>query len=112
MTYGIQFEQRDILIVPMPFTNLQSVKQRPVLVISKDNSSDDIIVCGITSNLKDSVNSILIDISNLENGSVPKTSRIKVDKLFTIEKTIIRKKIGKIDNNTMKQVKQIFLELI
>src|SRR3989338_8723321 len=107
MTSGTMFEQGEIIVVPFPFSDLSSIKQRPVLVLSKDNynnNSDDIITCGITSNLKDTLYSILIDNNNLEKGSLPKQSRIKIDKLFTIEKNIVKKKIGKLNNITMEKL--------
>lgn len=115
MKFGTVFEQGDILIVPFPFSNLNRFKQRPVVVISNsvDNSlGDDLIVCGITSNLHNSKHSILIDNTNLVEGVLFIRSRIKIDKLFTIEKIIIKKKIGKLNNKTLKCVKRMFVKLI
>lgn len=48
------YNQGDILLVPIPFSDLSSSKKRPVLVISNDDynaSSFDLIVVAITSNL-------------------------------------------------------------
>jgi hypothetical protein len=45
------FEQGEILLIPVPFSNLSSVKKRPVLVLSNNahnSSSRDIIVIAIT----------------------------------------------------------------
>ena len=109
------FEQGEILIVPFPFSNLTGSKQRPVLVISKNTynkDTEDIITCGITSNLKDAKHSVLIGNNNLEYGQIPTQSRIKVDKLFTMDKSIIKKKIAKINNETMDKVKKEFMNLI
>lgn len=111
----MMFSQGDIIIVPFPFSNLSGLKQRPVLILSNnhDNSmSDDIITCGITSNLKDSKHSVLIDNIDLEEGIIPLKSRIKVDKLFTLEKSIIRKKIAKINKNSLNKVSLEFGKLM
>jgi len=46
--------QGDILLIPIPFSDLTSSKRRPVLVLSNDkyNSiTNDIIVAAITSNI-------------------------------------------------------------
>lgn len=42
--------QGDILLIPIPFTDLSSSKRRPVLVIS---NSEYIIVAAITSNIEE-----------------------------------------------------------
>jgi len=115
MKSGIQFNQGDIVIVPFPFSNLTAVRQRPVLILSKSAYSkecEDIITCGITSNLKDSKYSVLIDNFNLIEGSIPVKSRIKIDKLFTLEQSIVIKKIARINKETFKKVRQEFLDLI
>ena len=115
MKFGIKFEQGEILIVPFPFSDLIGIKQRPVLVLSKTDSNknrEDIITCGITSNIKDVNNSVLINNENLMNGEIPKTSRIKVDKLFTLEKSIVKKSIGRLDKVTFDKVKKEFFNLI
>ncbi len=49
------FNQRDIVLIPIPFTNLSSSKRRPVIIISENeynHSNPDVIVVAITSNLK------------------------------------------------------------
>ena len=109
------YKQGEIIIVPFPFSNLSSVKQRPVLVLSKNTDNEkieDIITCGMTSNIKDSKYSILIGDKNLIEGEIPKPSRVKVDKLFTISQDIVKKKVGRIDKETFEKVKIEFVKLV
>ena len=109
------YEQGEILIVPFPFSNLSSVKRRPVLVISRneDNKkSEDLIVSGITSNLKNKNHFVMIENSNLIKGQIPIKSMIKVNKLFSIEQSIVIKKIAKINKLTLEQVKKEFYSLV
>lgn len=109
------YKQGEILIVPFPFSDLSSIRQRPVLVLSKsaeNERADDIITCGITSNLKDSLHSVIIDNENLEKGSIPKKSRIKVDKLFTLDKRIIKKSIARLNKETFELVRNEFRKLV
>lgn len=115
MKSGIQFKQGEIIIVPFPFSDLTGTKQRPVLVLSKSDYNlecDDIITCGITSNLKNSKFSVLLENKDLIEGQIPAASRIKVDKLFTLEKTIVIKKIGRINKEIFDKVKTEFFRLI
>jgi len=109
------YKQGEIVIVPFPFSNLSSIKQRPVIVLSKnmDNETvEDIITCGITSNIKDSKYSVLIENRNLVEGKIPKLSRVKVDKLFTISQDIVKKKVGRINKETFEKVKSEFVKLV
>jgi len=112
---GIVFEQGEIAIVPFPFTDLSNIKQRPVLVLSNNSynrKSEDIITCGITSNLKNKEYSVLIDYENLVKGNIPTKSRIKVDKLFTLKKAIVRNRVAKVDEETMAEVKAVIQRII
>jgi mRNA interferase MazF len=98
MTSGqVTYKQGYIVLVPFPFSNLSSTKIRPVLIISNDsyNSiSADVIVCGITSNLKPTNFSIEIDQSDLLSGTLKVKSKIKVDAITALEKSIILKSIA------------------
>ena len=114
MTSGINFEQGEMLLVPFPFTNLKTVKQRPVLILSKteaNRSSADFVCCGITSSVQNTDHSVLIDNKNLEYGYLPKPSRIKVSVIFTLEKSSVIKGIGKIKEETFNKVKDEILKL-
>jgi len=115
MTSGIVFEQGEILIVPFPFSDLSALKQRPILVLSKKSYNEnvaDIITCGITSNINNAKYSVLIRQRDLESGYLPTMSRIKVDKLFTLEQSIVKKRLAKVNKNILKKVKEEFLDLI
>ena len=52
-------EQRDLILVPFPFSNQSGKKVRSVVVMSNNefnNRSEDVIVIGVSSNiLKDSI---------------------------------------------------------
>ena len=109
MISGTQFKQGEIVLVPIPFTDLKDSKQRPALIISNDlhNSKvEDVVICGITSNIKDEEYSIMIEQKDMAEGNIYFLSRIKTDKIFTIHKNIIQKRIGKIKNEILVKVKE------
>ncbi|MDP4038977.1 MAG: type II toxin-antitoxin system PemK/MazF family toxin [Candidatus Pacearchaeota archaeon] len=109
------YKQGEIVIVPFPFSDLSSIKQRPVLILSKnaDNErAEDVITCGITSNIKNSKYSVLIENKNLIEGKIPKPSRVKLDKIFTISQDIVKKKIGRISKETFEKAKLEFVKLV
>ena len=110
--------QQDILLVPFPFSDQSGKKVRPVLVLSNNNYNrfgEDIIVCAITSNLKQNRYSIIIDGKNLETGKLYEKSSVKADSLLKVNKNLIIKNIGTLKKNTFQKVidvlGEIFLEL-
>ena len=103
--------QIDILLVPFPFSDQSGKKVRPVLVISNDTYNrfgEDIVVCAITSSLRQSKYSIAIDNKNLDSGHLYEKSSIKVDTILKIDKNLIIKNIGKLNKSTFEKVVNIF----
>ena len=67
-------EQGDIVLVPVPFTDLSSQKRRPVVVISNDaynRSAPDVIVVAMTSSPAVAPHSFRITSADLVEGAVP-----------------------------------------
>lgn len=103
-------KQRNIVLVPIPFTDLSSIKRRPVIIISCDsynNINNDIVVAAVTSNTSyQSYYTILINSDNLSVGTLPKESIIRCDKIYTISKDIIVKKFGSLSMETFHILKE------
>ena len=65
-------EQRDLLLVPFPFSDQSGRKVRPVIVISNNEFnkySEDILVIGVTSNILKDKYTINLSNNNLEEGN-------------------------------------------
>ena len=84
-------------------------------VISNDlfnRKSDDCILVPLTTIIKDEPYSIIINQRELEEGKLLKQSRIRIDKIFSIEKGLIKIKIGRINKETFNRVKNEFFKLV
>lgn len=104
----MNIKQKDIVLLPYPFTDLEGRKVRPAVVISNDNfnkRSDDCIMVPLTSVIKDLPYSILITQDDLSSGKLVKPSRIRADKIFTVEKRLAIMEIGAINNVTFEKIK-------
>lgn len=91
------YNQRDIVLVPVPFTDLSATKRRPVLILSSsvyNIKSSDVVVAAITSNLSTGNYGVIIDSSDLEQGKLPVKSLVRADKIYTLSQTIIIKSLG------------------
>ena len=101
--------QRDLVLLQYPFSDLKSSKLRPALIVSNDSfnkKSSDCIMVPLTTVIKDEPYSIMIDKQDLSSGKLLKLSRIRVDKIFSIDKGLISMKIGIIQEKTFKKVKE------
>lgn len=90
-------------------------KQRPVLIISNDNynhTTDDILVVAITSQLKDLDYSVVIEQKDLDEGNLKVTSAVRADRVYTLSKSIIRKRFGKVNSKVLKNVRTKITDLI
>jgi len=87
------FEQGAIVLVPFPFTDLSSSKQRPALVLRSDRTEPDLVVCAITSQLNDAPSGaeFLVPHQELSSWGLPKPSKVKLAKLFTLHPSLVRK---------------------
>lgn len=105
------YRQKDIVFVPFPFTDASTSKKRPVLIISSDsiNSNDshgDIVATAITSKIRRTPFGIKIDDGDMVNGRLPANeSEIQCSKIATIQKNIVIKKFGKINDTIFGTVK-------
>ena len=93
------YNQREIVLIPFPYSDLTGAKQRPALILSNSmiNKNDDCICCLITSNPYNK--GLIINKDSFEAGKLPFKSWVKPHRIFTINQKIIRKKLCKININ-------------
>jgi mRNA interferase MazF len=108
------FEQGDIVIANIAYSQQIGFKKRPVLIISNtkyNQKSGDIIVTSISSTEIKSKYDIKLTNKDLEEGELNLESKILTDFPTTIEKELIKDKIGKITKEKLEEVKQKIREL-
>jgi len=98
------YKQGDIVLIPIPFTDLSSNKKRPVLILSSDSyntNTEDLIVAAITSNIDDKPYNITITNDDLFDGNLLHTSCVRADKLYTLAQSIVVKKFGSVKSEPL-----------
>jgi len=108
-------QQRDILLVPFPFSDQSGNKVRPVVVISKDRfnkQSGGIIVIAVTSIIKTDAYSIPISTKDVEEGILHDRCCIKVESVIKLDKNLIIKKVGRIKQQKFNKILEIFKTII
>ena len=115
MLSGTMPKQRDIILIPIPFTDLTSQKRRPAIIISSNNyneTNEDIVVVALTSNIEPRDFTIMLTSDELEEGTLKVTSIIRVDKIYTLNKSIVLKTFGKVKPDILSKIKDSLLKLI
>jgi mRNA interferase MazF len=100
------YKRGDIVLVPFPFTDLSSSKQRPALVISGDvfnSTRDDLLVAAITSQIPATLatDEFMIPAPELVACGLPKLSIIRLNKLVSLHHRLVIKKIGAMPQPTL-----------
>ena len=93
----------DIVVLEFPFSNLIQVKRRPSLVI-KVPKGEDIIVCQITGKSYEKSVEIPIKKEDFNKGNLKIESYIRLDKIFSIEKSLIKYKLGSLKQEKFNEI--------
>ena len=83
----------DIIVIDFPFSNLSQSKRRPALVI-KVPRGGDLIVNQITGKSQEPFLEIKINKKDFKYGGLKIDSYLRLDKIFSLEKSLVKYKIG------------------
>ncbi|NJE54081.1 type II toxin-antitoxin system PemK/MazF family toxin [Thermococcus sp. 21S9] len=104
----MKFEQGDVVLLELPFTNYIGSKLRPVLVVSSNELNslgDDLIVLKITSKTHFREFQVELTQEDLLEGKLKKKSYIDCSSVFTVEKSLVIKRIAKLTPEKLQEVK-------
>jgi len=104
------YKKWDIILVSFPFTDLKSGKKRPSLIVSPDkyNQSSDVVIAFVTSQLSKTYRMGDYHIQDWKKANLPKPSMIRM-KFATIDKSIIKRKLGRLSEKDIKEFKKKLL---
>lgn len=84
------FEGGALVLLPFPYSDASTLKRRPVLALTKPDQYGDFIGMAVTSR-DHHADSILIEQSALIDGSLPKASWIRIDRVVTLNVSLVTK---------------------
>ena len=97
------FVKGDIIVVDFPFSSLKESKRRPVLII-KIPKGDDVIVNQITGSSHEKSVEIKVEKKDFKEGNLKRESFIRIDKIGSVEKSLISYKIGSLKPEKFKEI--------
>lgn len=101
--------QGDIVLIPVPFTDLSSRKRRPVVVVASDAYNDaslDIVVVALTSNPKQTPWSLPITVIDLRTGRLNRPGTIRADKIYTLAQSLVVNRFGAVTGGMLGRILQ------
>lgn len=97
----MSFNRGDVVLLPFPFTDLTTIKQRPAVVLSHEDfnrTHEDVVVAAITSRVpaRPAVEDVPLTQNEARAAHLLKLSVVKTAKLVTIDQRLIRKTLGQL----------------
>lgn len=110
----LTYEPGAVVLVNFPFTDLQSSKVRPALVLTE--KGDDVIILGMFSKVPDEIRTSWIRVDETEKDfyltGLKKTSVIKTEKITVLHRSLIRMKLGHLSPDLFRQVKKVLAKTL
>jgi len=103
------YKRGDIVLVPFPFTDFSTLKQRPALVISSDSfnrSREDVILVAITSqsNSASKGGNYIVKGAEQKRSGLLREGFVLVGKMITIDQRLIRGRLGTLSPKVLEEI--------
>ena len=105
------FVSGDIVVLEFPYSNLKDSKRRPVLII-KIPKGEDIIALQITSSSYEKQVEVMIRRDDFKQGSLKQDSYIRIDKIASIDRALIKYKIGSLKHEKFNEIVDYFCSFL
>jgi mRNA interferase MazF len=105
-----------IVLLSFPFTDLQTKKVRPAVVVSSDSfntRANDAIFIFITSKRYDGPFDIWLDqgTPEFQTTKLKMPSTLRVSKVMCLEQDLVKRRLGYLDDKTFQKVEQALIQL-
>lgn len=105
------FSPGDVVVVPFPFTDLETTKKRPALVLSSVETRHFpplVTLAMITSQMESETIRGDTPITHWQEAGLIHNSKVRLAKLVTVDKGLIQKKLGSLSKKDRVPLKKEF----
>jgi mRNA interferase MazF len=100
----MSFSPGDVLLVPVVFSDGRGHKKRPVVIVY-DNGDADLLVAPVTSQAARSLRDV--QVVNWQRTGLRLPSVVRLEKLATVEKSTVVRKMGHLAPDDWEKVKTV-----
>ena len=93
----------ELVLVPIPFTDLSTEKRRPVLCLTDADGFGDFLAAAVTTK-GHHAHALSLDDSAMAQGRLPAASWVRVDRLITLNQSLASKTFGAVTPEFLKGV--------
>ena len=93
----------EVIVIDFPYSDLKNFKRRPVLIL-KVPKGEDLIVSQITGSSYEKSMEISLNEKDFKRGGLKRESFIRIDKIASIEKSLIKYKVGSLKSEKFEEV--------
>lgn len=107
-------EQGDIVLIPVPFTDLSSQKRCPVIVIPSDaynRRSAEAVVVAMTSNPAQAPYGFQITSADLADGTLNHPGTVRVDKIYTLAQSLAVRRFARVSSPIIARIRHLLADL-
>ena len=105
------FAIRQVVLLPVPFSDLTASKLRPALVLA-DSGKGDWVLCQITSNPYADPSAITLTDADFAQGSLQRVSYARASKIFTAHESLFQRAAGQLTPERHSQVVTAIVALL
>ena len=93
----------DVVIAPIPFTDLSSTKIRPLVVVAYVGMNDWIL-CEVTSSRQGRLGNIPITQGDMRAGVLRRDSIVRANRLYTLNERLFRQTVGRLSDSKLAEI--------
>lgn len=108
----MSYKQGDVLLVPFPFTDQSTTKQRPAVVLSSaayNRTHPDLILAPITSQLHKEYDKAILN--EWQNAGLLKPSFVK-PLLSSFDPLLVKRQLGSLSGADLEAVRDLFKQIL
>ena|SRR5215510_3493851 len=106
------FVKGEVITLPFPFTDLQTTKIRPALVVLAVPKIDELVVCQITTRPSRLDYTIPLLASDFEYGGLKFDSYIRPNHINTADPAIVQTSEGKLKSEKLQEVLDAIIRIL